>query len=164
MPIDPNFPRNHHVIGKRNNSDGNYHYFIWGPGRQAEAAAEQNVKEAYAKRAEPLVPLGVHGTFVAVDWDSCIVDGGCIDICPVQVYQWYRTENDVPAVEMANGTSVGSGSVVKEGRKDFTDKSEPVREHDCIWCMACVTVCPVQAIKVDQANLEFHRKATGGIN
>lgn len=27
--------------------------------------------------------------------------------------------------------------------------------------MACVSVCPPQAIKVDHANLEFHEKAAG---
>ena len=80
-------------------------------------------------------------------------------ICPVQVFQWYRTETDVPAIDMANATSAGTGSTVKEERKDYTDKSDPIREHDCIWCMACVSVCPTQAIKVDQSNLEFHEKA-----
>jgi NAD-dependent dihydropyrimidine dehydrogenase PreA subunit len=158
MPIDETFPRNHHVIGKRSKPDGKDFYFVWGPGREAESTSDQKVKDAYAKRGETIVPLGVHGTFVAVDWDSCIADGGCIEVCPVQVYQWYRTENDVPAVQMVDGISAGTGSVAREERKDFTDKSEPVREHDCIWCMACVTVCPVQAIKVDQTNLEFHKK------
>ena len=47
---------------------------------------------------------------------------------------------------------------IGEGRKDYTDKSDPVRENDCIWCMACVTVCPTQAIKVDEANLDVHKK------
>jgi ferredoxin len=27
--------------------------------------------------------------------------------------------------------------------------------------MACVSVCPPQAIKVDQSNLEFHEKSAG---
>jgi NAD-dependent dihydropyrimidine dehydrogenase PreA subunit len=31
-----------------------------------------------------MVPLGVHGTMVAVDWDSCYADGACIEACPVQ--------------------------------------------------------------------------------
>jgi NAD-dependent dihydropyrimidine dehydrogenase PreA subunit len=159
MPIDSNFPENHKAIGKRSNPDGTHFYFVWGPGKEGEAASDSKVKADCEKRGEPLVPLGVHGTAVAVDWDSCIADGGCIDVCPVQVYQWYRTENDVPAVQMSSGTSAGTGSVKREERKDFTDKSEPVREHDCIWCMACVTVCPVSAIKVDQANSEFHKKA-----
>ena len=43
------------------------------------------------------------------------------------------------------------GGTDKEGRVDYTDKSDPIREQDCIWCMACVAVCPPQAIKVDQS-------------
>jgi NAD-dependent dihydropyrimidine dehydrogenase PreA subunit len=31
-----------------------------------------------------------------------------------------------------------------------TDKSDPVREADCIFCLACETVCPTQAIKIFQ--------------
>ena len=79
---------------------------------------------------------------VAVDWDSCVADGACIEACPVQVFQWYRTEQDVPPSKMVNETSAGTGSTVKEERKDYTDKADPVREHDCIWCMACVSVLP----------------------
>jgi NAD-dependent dihydropyrimidine dehydrogenase PreA subunit len=30
--------------------------------------------------------LWVHGTYVGVDWDSCIADGSCIEVCPVQVF------------------------------------------------------------------------------
>ena len=102
---------------------------------------------------------------VAVDWDSCYTDEACIEACPVQIFQWYRTENDVPAAEMVNATSEGTGEqYLKDGRKDFTDKSDPIREHDCIWCMACVSVCPPQAIKVDQSNLEYHEKASGTFN
>lgn len=55
-------------------------------------------------------------------------------------------------------TSYGNGNDGKENRLDYTDKSEPIREHDCIWCMACVTVCPTKAIKVEQ--LELHQKAS----
>ena len=65
---------------------------------------------------------------------------------------------------MANATSAGANSTDKEERKDYTDKSDPIREHDCIWCMACFSVCPTQAIKVDQSNLEFHEKASGTFN
>jgi NAD-dependent dihydropyrimidine dehydrogenase PreA subunit len=77
---------------------------------------------------------------VAVDWDSCYADGTCIEAYPVQIFQWYRTENDVPAVEMIDATRERTGSTVKEERKDYTDKSDPIREDDCIWCMACVSV------------------------
>jgi NAD-dependent dihydropyrimidine dehydrogenase PreA subunit len=38
--------------------------------------------------------------------------------------------------------------------KDYNDKSYPIREHDCIGGMECVTVCPTQAIEVDEGNLE----------
>ena len=43
--------------------------------------------------------------------------------------------------------------LLKKNEKILTDKADPIREHDCIWCMACVSVCPPQAIKVDQSNL-----------
>jgi NAD-dependent dihydropyrimidine dehydrogenase PreA subunit len=142
-------------------SDGEHFHFVWGTGRLAEAAENEDVKAAYAARGEKIVPLGVHGTMVALDFDSCIADGACIEACPVQVFQWYRTETDVPAIDMTNATSAGTGSTFKEERKDYTDKSDRIREHDCIWCMACVSVCPTQAIKVDQSNLEFHEKAAG---
>lgn len=165
MPIDPDFPKNHRVIGKHQHSDGEHFHFVWGPGRAAEAAENEQVKKAYEARGEQLVPLGVHGTMVALDWDSCIADGACIEACPTQVYQWYRTEQDVPGIEMQNATSAGTGEDhQREGRKDYTDKSDPIREHDCIWCMACVSVCPTQAIKVDQSNLEYHEKAAGTFN
>ena len=162
MPIDPDFPKNHQVIGKHAVSDGEHFHFVWGPGKPQEVAINEEVKSAYSSRGEEQVPLGVHGTMVAVDWDSCIADGACIEACPVQVFQWYRTENDVPAVEVAI-TSAGTGSTTKEERKDYTDKADPIREHDCIWCMACVSVCPPQAVKVDQSSLEYHEKNRGNI-
>ena len=164
MPIDPDFPKNNEPIGKHQHTDGEHFHFVWGPGAPKEALENEEVKSAYQTRGEEMAPLGVHGTMVAVDWDSGVADGACIEACPVQVFQWYRTENDVPAVQMANATSAGTGSGVKEERKDYTDKADPIREHDCIWCMACVSVCPPQAIKVDQANLEFHEKAAGTFN
>jgi len=34
----------------------------------------------------------------------------------------------------------------------------------CFWCMACLSACPLQAIKVDQANLEFHEKSAETFN
>ncbi len=165
MPIDTEFPKNNQVIGKHKHSDGEHFHFVWGPGKTAEAAENEDVKKAYEAKGEELVPLGVHGTMVAVDWDSCYADGACIEACPVQVFQWYRTEQDVPAAEMKDATSSGEGeNSLKDGRKDYTDKSDPIREHDCIWCMACVSVCPPQAVKVDQASLEFHEKASGTFN
>lgn len=166
MPIAANFPEGLKPIGKIKNSDGDHFHFVWGPGKktnsdgsQAEVFADSDVVAAYAARNEEHVPVGISGTMVAVDWDSCIADGACIEACPVQVFQWYRTEKDIPNSKAINETFAGSGSTVKDERRDLTDKADPIREHDCIWCMACVSVCPPQAIKVDQSNLEAHQKA-----
>ena len=145
-------------MGKHKNADGSFH-FVWGPGKLGEAAENSEVRAAYESRNEELVPLGIHGTMIAVDWDSCIADGSCISACPVQVFQWYRSENDLPGIEMANATSYGNGSTSSNGRADYTDKSDPIREQNCIWCMACVTVCPTKAINVDQAKTKFHEQA-----
>lgn len=159
MPIAENFPEGLKPIGKILHSDGEHYHVMWGPGKKGEAADNDEVKAAYAARGEEQVPLGVSGTMVAVDWDSCVADGACIEACPVQVFQWYRTEKDIPAKDVVGQKFDGSGSTEKDQRKDYTDKADPIREHDCIWCMACVSVCPPQAIKVDQANQEHHDKA-----
>jgi NAD-dependent dihydropyrimidine dehydrogenase PreA subunit len=66
--------------------------------------------------------LGIYGTEVAVDFDLCIGDGSCIEVCPVNVFDWY-----------------GSGS---------ERKAIPTREHDCIYCFGCEAVCPKFAIRV----------------
>ena len=162
MPIAENFPEGLKPLGKIKYSDGENFHFMWGPGRSdAEAFKDEKVISAYSARGEKQVPLGVSGTMVAVDWDSCVADGACIESCPVQVFQWYRTEKDIPAAEVLDKTFEGTGSSEKNERKDYTDKADPIREHQCIWCMACVSVCPPQAIKVDQSNQEFHEKEDG---
>jgi len=159
MPIAEDFPAGLEPLGKINHSDGEHYHVMWGPGREDDAANNDEVKAAYAARKEELVPLGVSGTMVAVDWDSCVADGACIEACPVQVFQWYRTEKDIHAKDVVGQTFEGTGSTEKDQRTDYTDKADPIREHDCIWCMACVSVCPPQAIKVDQSNQEHHDKA-----
>ena len=159
MPIAEDFPAGLEPLGKINHSDGDHYHVMWGPGREDDAANNDEVKAAYAARKEELVPLGVSGTMVAVDWDSCVADGACIEACPVQVFQWYRTEKDIHAKDVVGQTFEGTGGTEKDQRTDYTDKADPIREHDCIWCMACVSVCPPQAIKVDQANQEHHDKA-----
>jgi NAD-dependent dihydropyrimidine dehydrogenase PreA subunit len=45
----------------------------------------QKSRKHTKQRAEEYVPLGVHGTMLAIDWDSCYADGACIEACPVQV-------------------------------------------------------------------------------
>ncbi|MEK6929959.1 MAG: ferredoxin family protein, partial [Thermoproteota archaeon] len=70
--------------------------------------------------------LGVWGEFVSVDYDICIADGGCIEACPVGVYEWFDTPGN-PA----------------SGKKPLMSK-----EPDCIFCLACENVCPPKAIKI----------------
>ena len=75
MPIDSEFPKNHKVIGKYKNEDGQFH-FVWNAVRSdAESSSNEQVQEAYKTRGEEYVSLGVHGTFVGVDLDSCIAYG-----------------------------------------------------------------------------------------
>lgn len=48
MPIDPEFPKNHNVIGKHSTSDGSYFHFVWGPGRKdAESPTNKEVQEVW---------------------------------------------------------------------------------------------------------------------
>ncbi len=173
MPIAENFPEGLKPTGKISLSDGNFH-LMWGPGRaDADAFNDADVAAAYAgggggdgpggggggEGGGGPAPAGAGGPGGAAVWDSGIADGACIEACPVQVFQWYRTEKDIPAKDVVGQTFEGTGSDVKDARKDLTDKADPIREHDCIWCMACVSVCPPQAIKVDQSNLEAHQNA-----
>ncbi len=70
--------------------------------------------------------MGVWGEFVSVDYDICIADGGCLEACPVDVYEWFDTPGN-PASD----------------KKPLMNK-----EPDCIFCLACEGVCPPQAIKI----------------
>ena len=101
MPIDPDFKTSQKVVGQHEGHD------VWG-------------------MVQPPTKLGIHGTKVAVDWDLCNGDGICIDVCPVNVFEWANTP----------------------GHPTSEKKSDPVREKDCIDCMACETQCPTQAIKI----------------
>ena len=57
---------------------------------------------------------------------------------------------------------IGKVQVLLKKKNDYySDKASAIREHDCIYCMACVSVCPPQAVLVDQANMEWHEKAAG---
>ena len=88
---------------------------------------------------------GIHGTAVAVDFEACIADGVCMDVCPVFVFEW-----------LLNPGQAGTGKekIVDRGTPEWntlrTDKSDPVREADCIFCMACETSCPTLSIKITQ--------------
>ena len=75
---------------------------------------------------QPPEKLGIHGTNVAVDHELCTGDAICVDVCPVNVFDMI----DSP------------------GHPTSATKSDPVREPDCIFCMACETACPPKAIKI----------------
>jgi NAD-dependent dihydropyrimidine dehydrogenase PreA subunit len=66
--------------------------------------------------------LGIYGTEVAVDFDLCVGDGACIEVCPVNVFDWHGAGLDRKAI--------------------------PARERDCIYCFGCEAVCPKFAIRV----------------
>ena len=87
---------------------------------------------------------GIHGTHVAVDWESCVADGACMDVCPVDVFEWELNPGN-------KGT--GNDKVLDSGGEEWakyrTDKCDPIRESDCIDCMACETACPVLSIKIN---------------
>ena len=77
----------------------------------------------------PPKELGIHGNDVAVDWDSCDGDGICADVCPVNVFEMV----DIPP-----------------GHPTSKKKSDPVRESDCIKCLACEMNCPTKAIRIEK--------------
>jgi NAD-dependent dihydropyrimidine dehydrogenase PreA subunit len=160
MSIHPDFPKNHQPLGRHQHADKEHNHFVWGPRRpDAESSINKQVQEVYKSREENYVTLGIHGIMIAVDWDSCKADGSCIKCCPVQVFQWYRTENDISGIEMTDVISAGTGeNQYRHSRKDYINKSDPIREHNCIGRMVCVSVCHPQAIKEDQSNLEYHKR------
>jgi NAD-dependent dihydropyrimidine dehydrogenase PreA subunit len=104
LPIDPDFQTKRQVVNEHNG------HKVWGP-------------------VEAPQKLGIHGTTSAVDWDSCVGDGVCIDVCPVSLYDWA----DSPGHPLSER------------------KSDPAREKDCIQCLACEMQCPAAAIKITPA-------------
>ncbi len=88
--------------------------------------------------------LGIHGTAVGVDFEACIADGVCMDVCPVNVFEWLLNPGQV-------GTGRDLNPLAPEQYAQYrTDKSDMVREADCIFCMACEAGCPTKAIKITQ--------------
>ena len=101
MPINPDFPKNRKKVGTEQGIT------LWGP-------------------VDPPQKLGIRGTYVAVDWDICTGCGLCLEICPLQVYEWVDTS----------------------GHPTSEKKAFPAREPDCVQCYQCETKCPVQAIRI----------------
>ena len=163
LVISEDFHKDKEPLGRTSHSDGENFHFIWpvNTGKDGAAFSDDEVKAAYADHGEDQVELGVHGSMVAVDWDSCIAAGSCMSVCPVQTFQWYRTEQDIPAADCLDKTFDGTGLTEQDERLDKSDKSMPIREHDCTVCMACQEACPTGAILIDQANQEYHEKAAG---
>jgi NAD-dependent dihydropyrimidine dehydrogenase PreA subunit len=77
---------------------------------------------------KPPEKLGIHGTNVSVDHDICSGDAICVNVCPANVFEMIDTP----------------------GHPVSDTKSDPIREPDCIKCLACETSCPVGAIKITQ--------------
>ena len=51
MPIDEEFSKNHHTIGKHKHADGEHYHFVWGPGRSnAETSTKPDVQAAYKEK------------------------------------------------------------------------------------------------------------------
>ncbi|MDG7040209.1 MAG: 4Fe-4S binding protein [Nitrososphaerota archaeon] len=116
-------------------------YPVTGKHLEHEIRAEGKTRQDAEGKPYP-TKLGIHGKSVAVDFDSCIADGACMDVCPVNVFEW-----------LLNPGKSGTGNdkwplSTDETTKYMTDKADPTRESDCIFCMACETACPVTAIKV----------------
>jgi NAD-dependent dihydropyrimidine dehydrogenase PreA subunit len=131
-PIDPNFqqkPEEFPVTGDHNG------HKVRAAGMQRPDGDGNSYPTAW----------GIHGTQVAVDWEACTADGVCMDVCPVFVFEWALNPGQA-------GT--GKDKVLEAGSEEYnqyrSDKSDPIREPDCIFCMACETSCPTQAIKITQ--------------
>ncbi len=108
MPIDPNFQKKMKKVGKEKGIT------IWGP-------------------VDPPKKLGIRGTYVAVDWDICTGCGICLEICPLQLFEWVETF----------------------GHSTSKKKAFPAREPDCVQCYECETQCPVQAIRIEFLPTDF---------
>jgi NAD-dependent dihydropyrimidine dehydrogenase PreA subunit len=115
MPaIDPEYKTKRQVVSKHADHD------VFGPVQEPEV-------------------LGIHGVIAAVDFDICIADGVCIDVCPVSVFEWLETPGTNPHKLHPDLPPLIAPK-----------KADPIREADCIFCMACEVQCPVQAIKIFQ--------------
>ncbi len=95
--------------------------------KKLQAKSEHNGHKVWGDPAPP-AKLAIHGTHVAVDFDACNGDGVCIDVCPVNVFEF----------------------VESPGHPTSEKKSDPIREPDCIFCRACEVQCPTQAILITE--------------
>ena len=50
-----------------------------------------------------------------------------MSVCPVQTFQWFRTEQYIPAVDCPDATFEGNGLTEMDERLDYANKSQPIR-------------------------------------
>jgi hypothetical protein len=51
MPIDEEFSKNHHTIGKHKHADGEYYHFVWWLGKSdANTSTNPDVQAAYKEK------------------------------------------------------------------------------------------------------------------
>jgi formate hydrogenlyase subunit 6/NADH:ubiquinone oxidoreductase subunit I len=67
----------------------------------------------------------IHGNIVGVDFSLCYGCEKCIAACPTHVFVIFTDEKKRAVVD-------------------------PLNESDCIFCLVCEIVCPVDAISIDQ--------------
>jgi len=68
----------------------------------------------------------IHGDIVGVDHSLCYGCEKCIIACPVNVFDTFTDRRNRPVVD-------------------------PVNDSDCILCLACEIVCPVEAICIERS-------------
>ena len=49
---------------------------------------------------------------------SCVADGACIEACPVQIFQWYRTDKDISGIKAVKDTTSWPGHRYNRKRGD----------------------------------------------
>ena len=96
MPIDPNFQANR------------------------VATTVENLKAWNNASSSP----GINGTDIAVDYGLCIGDAACIEVCPVNVFDWQGADADRKAL--------------------------PSSKRDYIYSLGCKAVCPKFVIRVNK--------------
>ncbi|MFW9786212.1 MAG: ferredoxin family protein [Candidatus Thorarchaeota archaeon] len=67
----------------------------------------------------------IHGSLVGVDFSLCYSCEKCINACPTHVFDLIHDRSGRPVVD-------------------------PIREDDCILCLVCEIVCPVEAISIER--------------
>jgi len=67
----------------------------------------------------------IHGDIVGVDFFLCYGCEKCITACPTKVFVVYTNERGKSVVD-------------------------PLNESDCILCLVCEIVCPVEAISIER--------------